>query len=152
MNKQEAIQQLKAMTPILMRSGECTLEMAKAQETAISALEQQLNGGWIPISERLPENDNPVEVTARRKEGARGYFIYKACYVAPHTQTTEDYGWDIGNVDGEYDEENDCFWVPECWYEDNAIADNGNYILDDEFDILAWRELPEPYKEDKDEN
>jgi len=114
----------------------------------IDALEKQLTNGWIPVSERLPENDNPVEATARRKEGARGYFIYKACYVAPHTQTTEDYGWDIGNVDGEYDEENDCFWVPECWYEDNAIADNGNYILDDEFDILAWRELPEPWKGD----
>lgn len=117
--------------------------------TALECMSQQLNNGWIPVSSgKLPENDNPVEVTARRKEGARGYFIYKACYIAPHTQTTEDYGWDIGNVDGEYDEENDCFWVPECWYEDNAIADNGNYILDDEFDILAWRELPEPWKGD----
>jgi uncharacterized protein with PIN domain len=42
MNKQEAIHQLKAMTPILMRSSECTLEMAKAQELAISALEKQI--------------------------------------------------------------------------------------------------------------
>lgn len=114
---------------------------------AISSLEQQLTNGWISVNERFPENDNPVEITARRKEGARGYFVYKAHYLAPHTKTTEDYGWDSDYTDWEYDEENDCYWIPECWYEDNAIADNGNYMLDDEFDILAWRKLPEPYKE-----
>jgi hypothetical protein len=122
-------------------------EQEKATKLAISALTQQLNNGWIPTSERLPENDNPVIVTARRKDGARGYFIYKACYNAPHSHTTEDWGWDTEYVDTEYDEENDCFWVPECWYEDNAIADNGNYILGDEFDVIAWKPLPETYKE-----
>jgi hypothetical protein len=116
-------------------------------DLAISALQQQLNNGWIPVSERLPENDIPVIITARRKEGARGYFIYKACYNAPHTHSTEDWGCDTEYIDTEYDEENDCFWVPECWYEDNAIADNGNYIIDDEFDVIAWQPLPEPYQE-----
>jgi hypothetical protein len=119
-----------------------------AYETAISALTTQLNNRWIPVSERLPENENPVEVTARRKEGAKGYFIYKAHYIAPHTKTTEDYGWEESNVDCEYDKENDCYWVPECWYEDNAIEENGNWILNDEFDILAWKPLPTPYKEE----
>lgn len=117
--------------------------------TTISALQQQLTGGWIPVTERLPENDNPVDVTARRKDGARGYFIYKAHYVAPHTQTTEDYGWENDSFDVEYDEEKDCYWIPECWYEDNAIEDNGNWILNDEFDILAWKPLSEPYKEEQ---
>jgi hypothetical protein len=115
--------------------------------TALECMTQQLNNRWIPVSERLPSDENPVDVTARRKEGARGYFVYKAHYIAPHTKTTEDYGWDSDYTDWEYDEENDCYWIPECWYEDNAIADNCNYILDDEFDILAWKPLSEPYKE-----
>lgn len=110
-------------------------------------LKEELDSNrWIPVSRQLPENGNPVIVTARRNDGARGYFIYKACYNAPQTHTTEDYGWDSEYIDSEYDEENDCFWVPECWFEDNAIEDNGNYMLDDEFDILAWQPLPEPYK------
>lgn len=52
------------------------------------------NNGWIPVDSK-PDSDRPVEVTARRKTGGRGYFVLKACYVAPHTKTTEDYGWDI---------------------------------------------------------
>ena len=145
MNKQEIEKAIISMNLIKHYAVFAGLE--KDIDLAILALQQQLTDGWIPVSERLPVNDNPVEITARRKYGARGYFVYKAHYVAPHTQTTEDYGWERDSLDVEYDEANDCYWIPECWYEDNAISDNGNYILDGEFDILAWRELPEPWKE-----
>jgi hypothetical protein len=141
MNKQEIEKAVRVLRNVTVGS---RLIMYSVN-VAISCMEQQLNNGWIPVDSK-PDSDRPVEVTARRKTGARGYFVLKACYVAPHTQTTEDYGWDIGNVDGEYDEEKDCYWIPECWYEDNAISDNENWILNDEYDILAWRELPESWK------
>ena len=119
-------------------------DVADLCDDIVKLLNQQLTNGWIPCVERLPGNDNPVLATARRKNGARGYFIYKACYVAPKTKTTEDYGWDIDNVNVEYDEGKDCYWIPECWYEDNAVEDNANWILDDDFDVVAWQPLPEP--------
>lgn len=56
MNNQEIE---KAIEIILYRSShipDCDLCSKRAFELAISALEQQLNGGWIPVSEQLPEN------------------------------------------------------------------------------------------------
>lgn len=40
-----------------------TEELEDATDLAISALEKQLNGGWIPVSERLPKEDEEVLVT-----------------------------------------------------------------------------------------
>ena len=37
---------------------------------AISALEKQLNGGWIPVSERLPEKEDIYQVTIKYKNFA----------------------------------------------------------------------------------
>ena len=40
----------------------------KELDMAISALEHQLNGGWIPVSERLPKEDGNYLVTMKHKE------------------------------------------------------------------------------------
>ena len=42
----------------------------KEFDTAISALEKQLNGGWIPVSERLPEKEDIYQVTIKYKNFA----------------------------------------------------------------------------------
>jgi hypothetical protein len=41
--------------------------MDKHINVAISALEQQLNGGWIPVSERLPEEGRYLVTTVYRE-------------------------------------------------------------------------------------
>ena len=43
------------------------MDYAVAFETAIDALEKQMASEWIPVSERLPEDDNEVLVTVSGK-------------------------------------------------------------------------------------
>jgi hypothetical protein len=50
---------------------------------------------------------------------------------------------DPGDCDW-YDEENDCYWVNECWFESSYEADT-NWVLTDE--VIGWipvSALPEP--------
>ena len=114
-----------------------------ALEMAISALEKTK---WIPVTERLPDSQNPVLVVAVSK-GMGLPYIFKAAHINHHEITEDEYGWTDGEYDSEYDEENDCFWIPECWYECNAVEGNTNWIMDDDYTITHWMPLPEPPKE-----
>ena len=74
MNKQKiekAIETLKAYMP---NESFFHTEERERFDLAISTLQQQLNNGWIPVNEKLPDGDYPVIVTARRNDGARGYW------------------------------------------------------------------------------
>jgi hypothetical protein len=58
---EKAIELLKRST--LLDTIYTTEEHDKALQLAISALEHQLTNGWIPVSERLPKQDEEVLVT-----------------------------------------------------------------------------------------
>jgi hypothetical protein len=100
---------------------------------------------WIPVTERLPESQNPVLVVAVSK-GMGLPYIFKAAHINHHEITEDEYGWTDGEYDSEYDEENDCFWIPECWYECNAVEGNTNWVMDEDYTITHWMPLPEPPK------
>lgn len=100
---------------------------------------------WIPVTERLPESQNPVLVVAVSK-GMGLPYIFKAAHINHHEITEDEYGWTDGEYDSEYDEENDCFWIPECWYECNAVDGNTNWVMDEDYTITHWMPLPEPPK------
>jgi hypothetical protein len=100
---------------------------------------------WIPVSERLPESQNPVLVVAVSK-GMGLPYIFKAAHINHHEITEDEYGWTDGEYDSEYDEENDCFWIPECWYECNAVEGNTNWVMDEDYTITHWMPLPQPPK------
>lgn len=102
---------------------------------------------WIPVSERLPDSNRTVLVSALTKHFKHRHTLM-ATHVGHHEFTTEDIELREYEGDTEYDEENDCFWIPECWYEVNAIEDNGNWIIDSEYDVTHWMPLPNPPKED----
>ena len=92
-----------------------------ACDIAISALEKQLNGGWISVSERLPEEFGCYLVAWR-----------------PLNLTAEDIIKNTGTVPHYY--EILTFY--------NAFVDGWDDIEQcDEYEILAWQPLPEPYKE-----
>ena len=95
-----------------------------ALEMAISALEHQLTNGWIPVSERLPDKSGHYLVTYHE--------------------------WTDGNYLPEYDKvyvrilryHEAIFRLPVC-VDEEAEKDMHR-------EVLAWRELPEIWKEDND--
>lgn len=101
---------------------------------------------WIPISEKLPENEKDVEITYTKKHWKTGemlYFTARAFYT-DGTMTTEDsnYNWD-DCYDCEYDEEKDAYLIPEGWWES---VDFGEEFEKVEAEVIAWKPLSEPYK------
>ena len=103
-------------------------------DIAISALEKQEQDRWIPVTERLPETTDPVNVTWANNDPVSYYedirgkrFTATACY------------------------HRGKWW----WYSavcQDLLDEYGKSCMDDEIDeaieILAWRPLPEKYKEE----
>ena len=90
---------------------------------------------WIPVTERLPEDIKPVIVTWCNTDPASYYqyivgkrFIGVAHYKSGkwywYSSTTEDFLAEYGRYDGEE--------------------------FDEAIEVLAWCEMPEPYKGDDD--
>ena len=101
---------------------------------------------WIDIHDKFPESEQKVIVSAIFKHNQK-HFTLMAAHIGEKEITTEEYGWQDYEGETTYDEENDCFWIPECWYEANAVDDNLNYIIDDDYVVTHWMPLPEPPKE-----
>lgn len=114
----------------------------------ISALEKQLNGGWIPVSERLPEANKDVQITFREYMNWSKKFrhgICKAIYIPEHSIKSEDMGWDDCDDVEVYDETEDTYYVKSGWYE---IVENWEYThVYINCEVTAWQPLPDPYKE-----
>ena len=118
---------------------------------AISALQQQLTNGWIPVSERLPEINKDVQVTFREfmdynKKYRHG--ICKAIYIAEHSIKSEDMGWDGDGYEGaeEYDEAEDVYYVKNGWCEVIEHWPDYTHVYIN-CEVTAWQPLPESYKE-----
>ena len=115
----------------------------KAIHTVLDALPH-----WIPVTERLPETGQDVELCCGYKN-YRGEIARYIC-IAYHVNRYEmkySADWDEGC--DEYREEDDEYYVLEGWYE--RIHNWDTYGAVKIYDLaLAWRELPklpEPFKE-----
>lgn len=103
--------------------------------------------GWIPVAEKLPQVETEVYVTARRKyrDGTYREIVTIAMY-EDGTVLENDSCWNWNEINGEWDEENDCYIIPEGWWENRHYnpGDVYNNAVDDE--VIAWRPMPEPYR------
>ena len=125
MNREEAIKIIEGNRP---RSGYIILN--KALDMAITALKNQTV--WIPVSERMPEELVPVNVTWINRNPEP---YYKDIKDVPFANTAvycngKWYWWSSTCVDylKEYGK---CDWE----------------LVDKDIDIVAWMPLPEPYLE-----
>lgn len=80
---------------------------SKQIEMAIEALERQLNNGWIPVSERLPNKMGIYECTVKYDDKSIG--VKRVLFICPISSPK--------------------------WLKENDL------------NVIAWRERPEPYKE-----
>jgi len=96
---------------------------------------------WIPVTERLPESGVHVLVCCRVKwlsGGVRSY-VCDAFYSAPKTEICS-YDYDI---EAEYDEETDEYYLPEGWWEVIKNWDDYSSVAIEDF-VSHWMPLPEP--------
>lgn len=101
---------------------------------------------WIPCSERLPVAEEEVLILAKRKwRGGSRYIITTAMYEdGTVLENNSEWIWD--EIYGEWNEEEECYIVPEGWWENrhyNPDECYNNAVYDE---VLAWMPLPEPWK------
>lgn len=109
-----------------------TIEMLSAKLSAanMERSARYYHGGWIPCSERLPELNRPLLVTA-----------YHRVYYGHLISESGNYGYPVFRIHGLGDKNRD--WVQET-------MSHGPYSLGR---IDAWRylDIPEPYKAESEE-
>ena len=106
----------------------------------------EYNNGWISCSKEMPPVETEVFILAKRKfkDGTFNYIRTMAMY-EDGTISECDSCWYWEDIEGEYDEENDCYIIPKGWWESRKYntKDSLNFAVDDE--VIAWQPLPEPY-------
>lgn len=114
----------------------------------VNELAEEYNGGWIPCSERLPKVETEVLIYARCKYTG-GHFkdIITTAMYEDGTVRENDSCWRWEDIEGEWDEEEDCYIIPEGWWEYRHYNPDEVYNNAVDNKVIAWMPLPAPYTE-----
>ena len=115
---------------------------------AVAALREQEQRRWIPVTERLPENEQDVIICAKRMHYSNPNrfirIVAKAFYTdGKHDTDHTAYTWNNDYNDMEYDEENDAYLIPEGWWESIEYGEEFSAVSDF---VTHWMPLPPPPK------
>ena len=92
---------------------------------------------WIKTKDQKPTSATGVLCLCRNREG-KTYF-QNAMYAPLTTFTPEDLFGFAEELDTDYDESLDEFFLVEGWFETSQIAETVYFIVDE---VVAWAELP----------
>ena len=109
------------------------------RDAALTAKVREECARWISVEDRLPETLIGVLVRYTTFQGIPRTTV--AQYVAPKTVLDEDFLDEDAEGCSEYDEEKDCYWVVEGWWE-NSWESETNWKLTGT--VTHWMPLPEP--------
>ena len=103
---------------------------------------------WIPVKERLPENEQDVIICAERRcySNPNSFIriVAKAFYTdGKHDTEHTAYAWNNDYIDMEYDEENDAYLIPEGWWESIEYREEFSAVSDF---VTHWMPMPQPPK------
>ena len=101
----------------------------------------EYNNGWIPCSVAMPPVETEVFIVAKRKYlGGEVRYITTTAMYEDGTVLENDSCWRWEDIEGEWDEENDCYIIPEGWWENRHYNPDEVYnnVIDD-FDCLIKR-------------
>ena len=112
------------------------LERLEAEVARLKAQQR-----WIPVAERLPEDEKSVLVcTEHELRGKRYRLVAKAFYESGKLSTEESqYCWQEAAF-GEYDEESDSYKLLNGWWEDVDYTEEFGPI---DRPVTHWMPLPE---------
>ena len=126
--------------------------MIEAQAKWIGELEAELaklreENRWIPVEERLPENEVDVLILAERRlygiseTDRRKHHIVATAFHTDGKMNTEDsgYNWELWDTGAEYDEEVDAYIIPEGWWE--AVRYGEEFSAVDDI-VTHWKPMP----------
>ena len=125
--------------------------MFDALDKAIEIINQtaaEYNNGWIPCSEKMPPVETEVFIVAKRKyRGGEVRYITTTAMYEDGTVLENDSCWRWEDIEGEWDEENDCYIIPEGWWENRHYNPDEVYnnVIDDK--VIAWQPLPLPFRD-----
>ena len=134
MKREEVIKMLNQLVNMLSDDFGDSELCEKALQMAIIALQNQ--PVWIPVSERLPEDCVPVNVTWINRNPES---YYKEIKDVPFTDT-------VVYCNGKW-----YWWSSPCA---DHLEEFGRIIwdlVDNDIDIIAWMPLPEPYLESEEQ-
>lgn len=117
------------------------------QRIVSDVLEKYVNvndDGWIFCNEHFPTVETEVLIVANRKyKGGDSQYIITTAMYEDGTVLENDSCWNWEDIEGEWDEENDCYIIPEGWWENRHYNPDEVYnnVVDDE--VIAWQYLPQ---------
>ncbi|MGN1413536.1 MAG: hypothetical protein ACI4WY_04745 [Anaerovoracaceae bacterium] len=103
-------------------------------------------GGWVPVTVRMPDNEEIVEITYTMEHYRTGeplYYTARAFYTdGKHSTYDSDYAWNDMDLE-EYIEEEDAYWIPEGWWESVSFGEEFHAV---DASVIAWKPLSEPWR------
>ena len=151
----EIVADIKSVLNEIERTQECdgedTVKIDEfLNEILASNFMTQKGCSWIPCSERMPEVETEVLILAKRKYrgGGHKYIVTTALY-EDGTVRENDSRWQWYDIDGEWDEEEDCLIIPEGWWEYRHFNADEVYNNEVDCEVIGWQPLPEKPEEEQ---
>ena len=106
---------------------------------AKNIIRNHMNDGWIPVDERMPKCEEEVWIITER--GTQTSAMYE-----DGTMLDKNSAWNWTDINGEWDEQEDCMIIPEGWWEYRHFNPDDVYNNTVDEKVIAWQPLPESHK------